>query len=121
MEQEFTGPAAFWPTTTPNLQTLYIIDRRIRLRTGASIPQGTPKFKGTGCTYVEVKPGDDKVWVSPRPGDRWGTSAFTFAATLWEAMRERGLKMVTYWWRPVAKTSGGCVSGKRSIVYADIP
>lgn len=88
-------PATFWSTTTPNLRTLYVIDWRTHLRTGASILQGTPEFKGTSCTYVEVKPADNKVWVYPRPDDMWGTSAFTFAATLWEAMMERGLKMVT--------------------------
>jgi hypothetical protein len=46
--------ASFWPVTTPNLHTMYVIDSGIKLKPGASIPSGTQTFKGNNCLYVEV-------------------------------------------------------------------
>ncbi|KAH6847579.1 hypothetical protein B0I37DRAFT_405519 [Chaetomium sp. MPI-CAGE-AT-0009] len=46
---EAKAVANLWPVTTPNLPTLYVIDRGIKLRPGASIPQGAETFQGNGC------------------------------------------------------------------------
>lgn len=92
--KEVTGVASFWPLTTPNLRTLYAIDRGIKLKPGATIPPGTETFQGNGCVYVEVpKPADrsleaggvDSVWQYPE-GRPWDTNVFDFARSLRTAM-----------------------------------
>ncbi|KAK4040129.1 hypothetical protein C8A01DRAFT_15963 [Parachaetomium inaequale] len=84
--------AAFWPLTTPNLKTLYAIDRGIKLRPGVvSIPPGATTFQGNGCVYVEVparSPSRDGVWRYPRPGP-FGGDVFTFARHLRQSMARR--------------------------------
>jgi hypothetical protein len=72
--KEVGAVAQLWPLTTPNLRTVYVIDRGIKLRPGANIPQEMETFQGNGCVYVEVPEpanpsletgGADGVWQYP--------------------------------------------------------
>lgn len=87
--------AAFWPVTTPNLETFYVIDRGIKLKPGATIPPGAQTFRGNGCLYVEVpepssrslqKGGEDAVWQYPAPHS-WGANVFAFTKHVRQLMR----------------------------------
>ncbi|KAL1843977.1 hypothetical protein VTJ49DRAFT_6381 [Mycothermus thermophilus] len=87
--------ARFWPVITPHLRTIFVIDRRIRIKPGASIPAGSRTYQGNGCLFVEVlrprgheRGGEDAVWQYPEAG-AWGANAFEFAGGLYNLM-ERG-------------------------------
>jgi hypothetical protein len=88
--KEVGAVAQLWPLTTPNLRTLYVIDRGIKLRPGASIPQEMETFQGNGCVYVEVPEpanpsletgGADGVWQYPG-GSHPDTNVFSLVRYL---------------------------------------
>ncbi|KAL2174840.1 uncharacterized protein P884DRAFT_271961 [Thermothelomyces heterothallicus CBS 202.75] len=89
--------ANFWPLTTPNLETLYIADRGIKLRPGASIPPELATFRGNGCVYVEVPipddptlifGGEDDVWQYPRGTSMNSGNAYEFGRYMVECLQE---------------------------------
>ncbi|KAL2169463.1 hypothetical protein VTG60DRAFT_6007 [Thermothelomyces hinnuleus] len=89
--------ANFWPLTTPNLETLYIADRGIKLRPGASIPPELTTFRGNGCVYVEVPipddptlvfGGEDDVWQYPRGTSLKAGNAYEFGCYMVECLQE---------------------------------
>ena len=103
-----------WPLTTPNLRTLYVIDRGIKLMPGASIPQGMETFQGNGCVYVEVpEPADpsleaggtDSVWQYPG-GSHLDTNVFSLAHQLREMLEERNDTVQRPRWEPSARANG---------------
>ncbi|KAK3995284.1 hypothetical protein QBC44DRAFT_366808 [Cladorrhinum sp. PSN332] len=61
-----------WPFVAPNLETVYIIDRGIRLKPGASLPDSTrPVCFGNGCKWVEVKEPQDFSQASADTACPW--------------------------------------------------
>ena len=76
---------------------MYVIDRGIKLKPGASLPLGTRTFQGNGCIYVEVpEPVEgntgNEIWHYP-DAHPWGATAFTFARDLHDKMIERQNKI----------------------------
>jgi hypothetical protein len=85
--------ARIWPVTTPNLDTFYAIDRRIKLKPGASIPPGTRTFRGNGCIFAEVRESlwdgrKNRVWQYPSPR-HGGATVFDFVRYLRDRMEKR--------------------------------
>ncbi|KAL1843976.1 hypothetical protein VTJ49DRAFT_6380 [Mycothermus thermophilus] len=97
----------------------YIVDRRIKLRPAAPIPEGTRTFHGNGFLFVEVSPpanrrlergGEDEVWKYPQAGP-WGKNAFEFARQIRKWMFKRRREVQKDWVRGVMNLNPAQVRG----------